>query len=449
MFSFKKGFYTDIRIEDVFQTAISYTTGKLDESRVRKYRAAFIRVFDGELWYYSATSDLEHIQSEIDRLYLSARPNADIDSHPVVKAFEVHSGRILNYEKNSVSDISKKDKEALLKSFFPELEAHQSIRMWKAVYLDSVKTVSLYSSKGTDLTFDKQRAGFSIRMTFSEGDKRLNENYQEASDSFKNLKTNGEKDRDAFKNYILKCEDFLRRARPVTPGRYTVILSPIAAGVFAHESFGHKSESDFMVGDETLRREWSIGRKVGSDILSIVDSGLIPGSGYVPYDDEGTRARETYLIKNGILAGRLHSASTSAFLNEEVTGNARAVNFEYEPIVRMTTTYIMPGNKTKEELIRGVDEGFLIETIKHGSGLSTFTMAPSLAYRIEGGKVTEPVHISVISGNVFETLSCIDGLSDKLELLSFATGGCGKMEQYPLPVGFGGPYVRVRDMMVQ
>lgn len=445
MYIFKEGFYTDVRIEEVYETLISYTLGKLDESKIRKYKAAFIRVFDGSLWYYSATSDLEHIQSEIEKLYKTAKPNPDIMNHPIVAAFEIHKDENLRFINNSIEKTPKSEKENLLKSFFPVLNRYSSIKLWKAIYVDARKTITLYSSKGTELVFDTQRAGYSLRMSFSEGDKTFSDSFQYAASCFDDLS----KDVYKLNLYIENCEDFLRNAKPVDPGKYTVILSPLAAGVFAHESFGHKSESDFMVGDETMKREWAIGKKVGSDILSIVDSGLIPGSGYVPYDDEGTLARENYLIKDGILAGRLHSASTASALEEGVTGNARAINFEYEPIVRMTTTYIKPGKKTYEELVSEVENGFLIETIKHGSGLSTFTIAPSLAYRIENGKVTEPVNISVISGTVFETLSEIDGLSDKLELLSFVTGGCGKMEQYPLPVAFGGPYVRVRNMIVQ
>ena len=96
--------------------------------------------------------------------------------------------------------------------------------------------------------------------------------------------------------------------------------------MFAHESFGHKSESDFMLGDENMKKEWTLGKKVGADILSIYDSGEEEGSGYVPFDDEGTRTQKTYLIKNGVLTGRLHSAATAADLEEEVTGNARAIN---------------------------------------------------------------------------------------------------------------------------
>ncbi len=445
MFTYQKGFYTDVRIEDVYETTISYTLGQLDESKIRKYKAAFIRVFDGSLWYYSATSDIDRIQNEIDQLYLSARPNPQVEDHPVVRAFEVHRETMQHYVEAGVDRVPKADKEKLLQDFFPLLGTHETLKMWKAIYIDAKKIITLYTSKGTELTFDMQRAGYALRMTFSEGEKKLSESYQQASDTFEGLL----KETGPLGEHIHKCEDFLRHAVPITPGKYTVILSPLAAGIFAHESFGHKSESDFMVGDETMKKEWAIGKKVGSDILSIVDCGSIPGSGYVPFDDEGTQARENYLIKDGILTGRLHSTSTAAQLNEGLTGNARAMNFEYEPIVRMTTTYIKPGSQTKDQLIEGVKEGFLIETVNHGSGLSTFTMAPSLAYRIENGKVVEPVNISVISGTVFETLSMIDGLSDELKLLSFVTGGCGKMEQYPLPVGFGGPYVRVLNMMVQ
>lgn len=92
--------------------------------------------------------------------------------------------------------------------------------------------------------------------------------------------------------------------------------------------------------------------KVGSPILSIAESGLVPGCGYVPYDDEGTRARKNYLIKDGVLAGRLHSAQTAAALDEALTGNARAIDCTFEPIVRMTTTYIEGGDLDLTSLLR-------------------------------------------------------------------------------------------------
>ncbi len=445
MFVFHEGFYTDVRIEDVFETSISYTQGKLDDSKVRRYRAAFIRLFDGKRWYYSATSDVNGIQEEINKLSRLGTPDVNIGENPIVSAFEVNSETILAYENQSVSDISKEEKDAFLHLLFPPLENRPLLKMWRAVYLDARKVLSFYSSKGAALTFDFQKVGAAVKLSFSHGDKNLQESYQKGSSLYTDLSAMPDK----LPEYLDKCEDFLLRSVPCTPGKHTVVLSPLAAGVFAHESFGHKSESDFMVGDEALLREWAIGKKVGSDLLSIVDKGSLSGTGYVPFDDEGTRCRENYLIKNGVLTGRLHSASSATALNEGLTGNARAISFEYEPIVRMTTTYILPGEKTKEALLREVEDGYFIDTINHGSGMSTFTIAPSRAYRIRNGELAEPVNISVISGSVFETLSDIDGVSDKLELLSFVTGGCGKLEQFPLPVSFGGPYVRVRNMNVQ
>ena len=81
--------------------------------------------------------------------------------------------------------------------------------------------------------------------------------------------------------------------------------------------------------------------------------------------------------------------------------------------------------------------------------MSTFTIAPSLAYEIVDGKLGRPVQISVLTGSVFETLGLIDGLTKDVTLLSFVTGGCGKMEQWPLRVAFGGPYLRVRGLKAQ
>lgn len=240
------------------------------------------------------------------------------------------------------------------------------------------------------------------------------------------------------------CEE----AVAVKPGTYICVFSPQTTGVFAHESFGHKSEADFMVGDETMKREWAIGKKVGTEMLNIIDTGLNEGSGYVPFDDEGCRARKNYLVKDGLLAGRLHSGSTAAILGEESTGNARALNFEYEPLVRMTTTYIDAGKQTKEELFAGIEEGVYIDNLNHGSGMTTFTIAPRRAYMIRNGQLAEPVRISVITGNVMKTLHEIDGISNEVEMFSFALGGCGKMEQYPLPVAFGGPYIRVNGIQV-
>ena len=112
----------------------------------------------------------------------------------------------------------------------------------------------------------------------------------------------------------------------------------------------------------------------------------------------------------------------------------------------MTNTMFEAGSTTKAELFAAVDDGYFIETVRHGSGMSTFTIAPGLCWRIRDGELHEPVRIAVMTGTVFETMGEIDGLSDEVEVPFLVGGGCGKMEQWPLSVGFGGPHVRVRRM---
>ena len=75
----------------------------------------------------------------------------------------------------------------------------------------------------------------------------------------------------------------------------------------------------------------------------------------------------------------------------------RATDCTFEPIVRMTTTYIEGGDLDFNQLIAPIKKGYFIKTINHGSGMSTFTIAPSLAYEIVDGKLGRPVQISVLT----------------------------------------------------
>ncbi len=445
MYKFPKDLYTDVRIETVFETNITLENFELKQNKVKKDTGAMIRIFDGSRWYYSVTSRVETLQEEIDSLAKMATPNVEIYNHPVVEKMEVNKDTCLNFEANDVSRIDNSRKYEVLKSYIPVFEEFEQIQISKLYYLDKHTVKHIISSKGTDVTFDTQFCAVAARYMLQCGDSPCRGSVNIYHMDFDKLEGKQEK----LRNTIQRDIDYYENAVPVVPGVYTCVLSPETTGVFAHESFGHKSEADFMVGDETMKREWALGKQVGSPILSIIDTGLEEGSGYVPYDDEGCKAKKNYIIKDGILTGRLHSAATAACLEEEATGNARAINFEFEPIVRMTTTYIDKGTLTKDELIAGVSNGIYIESLFHGSGMTTFTIAPQRAYMIRDGKIAEPVKIAVISGNVMKTLGDIDGVSDEVELHAFALGGCGKMEQFPLPVGFGGPYIRVNGINVQ
>ncbi len=241
----------------------------------------------------------------------------------------------------------------------------------------------------------------------------------------------------------------LLKAEKVEAGKYTVIADPKLAGVFAHEAFGHLSEADHIYENEKIKKIMKLGKRFGVDELSIVDDGTIKGKrGYYAYDDEGIPSQKTYLIKDGILVGRLHSKETAYKMGENLTGNARAITYAYPPIVRMSCTYIEGRDKSFEEMISEIDDGiYAVAALGGMTELEQFTFSSAKAYKIKNGKVDRMLRDVILTGNVFETLMNIDAIGNDQQLFG-GLGGCGKNGQFPLPVSDGSPHIRIKNVII-
>lgn len=238
-------------------------------------------------------------------------------------------------------------------------------------------------------------------------------------------------------------------APPCEGGAQSVILDPSLAGVFVHEAFGHLSEADFLYENPRMRDLMHLGREMGSKDLNISDDGTYPGAvGTHAYDDEGTPASRVRLVTGGVLTSHLHSRETAAKMGEAPTGTARACNRNHPPVVRMRNTFIENGTAPVEDLFRGVDRGVYARQGMAGqTEFEMFTFSAGHGYRIENGRRGELVRDVVLTGNVFETLRNIDGIGNDFRAIETA-GGCGKSGQGPLPVTFGSPHVRIRNVVV-
>ncbi len=235
---------------------------------------------------------------------------------------------------------------------------------------------------------------------------------------------------------------------PVKGGTYTVVIDPILTGLFVHEAFGHLSEADMAYENPDLLEVMSMGRQFGPEELQIFDGAAPLGHrGSYFYDDEGTPATTTQLIKDGILVGRLHSRETAGKLEETPTGNARCLNYHYPPIVRMTNTWIERGKTPVEDLFKGIKEGVYARNWIGGmTNGEMFTFSAGEAWMIRDGKLAEQVRDVTLSGNVFRTLADIEAIGD--DFYWDESGGCGKGGQSGLPVGCGGPSLRIRNVVV-
>ncbi len=235
---------------------------------------------------------------------------------------------------------------------------------------------------------------------------------------------------------------------PVKGNTYDVVIDPVLTGLFVHEAFGHLSEADMAYENPDILEVMTLGRRFGPKGLNIFDGAAPEGHrGSYQYDDEGTPATTTQLIEDGVLVGRLHSRETAGKLGEPPTGNARCLNYHYPPLVRMTNTWIERGTTPTADLFTDIQTGVYARNWLGGmTNGEMFTFTAGEAWMIRQGKLAEPVRDVTLSGNVFRTLADIEAIGDDFHWDE--SGGCGKGGQSGLPVGCGGPSLRIRNVVV-
>ena len=186
MYKFNPDFYADVRIEDRFSSTIVFKNGTLDALNERTEKRAFIRVFDGNLWFYTSTSDIDSVQSELDALYNQATPNKNIADNPIVKRFQVNVAKEMKFENESIRDVSKDDKLALLKRLQEHIKS-PFLAMSQAAYQDRNSVYRFYSSKGADIQYDYQMCGIlAVGILAAPGD-FVQAAYQQAKPFFSKL----------------------------------------------------------------------------------------------------------------------------------------------------------------------------------------------------------------------------------------------------------------------
>lgn len=444
MYNFPKDLFTDVRIERKHAVRYAYWNEEVVSDLTIDTEGAKIRIYDGEMWYTSTTEDLDRIQEEIDNLAGIAKPNATIYEDPMIRNFGAEKADVLCFNgENDNRKVTREQYVSLVQSY-KEKCTDPSIEEIKAASVGltlSHLEKEYYSSKGAAIRQDMQECRFGMFFDVVVNGVTTNAGKSYLVNSFDKLYGKEDEifaERDRYMDYAKNAVD-------VVPGNYTCVLAPIVTAMFTHESFGHKSEADFMLNDKTLRDEWVMGKKVGNEKVSICDRGDLLNHGYAPYDDEGNKSTVVYLIRNGVLTGRLHDSNSAAVLGEAVTGNARAQDYECSPIVRMTNTFMEPGSDSPEEMISGIKDGIYVYGVNYGTGNSTFTMQPNLCYRIRDGKLCEPLRVNVVTGTVFQTLFDIDAVGTDFVL--FDTFTCGKGGQ-SMPVSAGGPTIRVKSLTI-
>jgi len=460
--------YIEAHFEESENTHITYRSGRLEEVNRTCISGGNVRALVRGGWGFVSFNHLDGLRDKVALAVEEAKLASGeafklCPTQPVVDVvtqFHPHPSLTLRYaqgfgsgqaldpllsrERGRAASVPLATKKQVLDEYNDIMLSTGKIRTSRIDYRDIRRKVIFANSEGSYI--EQSKPDLTLRLTAIA---RENNEVQQAG-----LSLGSKGDFATIEGRQEQVKEIARRAAAllsapeVKGGEYTVILDPILAGVFAHEAFGHLSESDFVYQNEQLRDIMTLGRRFGGPQLNIVDDATIPDlRGSYKYDDEGTPGARTYLIHEGILAGRLHSRETAAKMGERPTGNARAISYRFPPIVRMTNTFVENGNTSFEEMLNDVKEGIYVKDWYGGqTSLEMFTFSAGEAYIIRNGKLAELLRPVVLSGNVFVTLNNIDAIGNDLSMNQ--GGGCGKGGQSPLPVSNGSPHIRIRHCLI-
>jgi len=238
-------------------------------------------------------------------------------------------------------------------------------------------------------------------------------------------------------------------AVPAPAGEMDVVLGAGWPGVMLHEAVGHGLEGDFN-RKKTSAFAGLLGQQVAAKGVTVVDDGTMQSRrGSLSIDDEGTPTNRTVLIEDGILVGYMQDRQNARLMGMKPTGNGRRESHAHVPMPRMTNTYMLGGDKPREEIIASVKNG--LYAVNFGGGQVDITSGKYVfqcteAYKIENGKIGAPVKGAMLIGNGPTDLHRISMIGNDFAL-DPGIGTCGKNGQ-GVPVGVGQPSLRMDKITV-
>jgi TldD protein len=238
-------------------------------------------------------------------------------------------------------------------------------------------------------------------------------------------------------------------SRPAPAGEMTVVLGPGWPGVLLHEAIGHGLEGDFnRKGSSAFAG--LVGQRVAAKGVTVLDDGTLPDRrGSLNVDDEGHASQRNVLIEDGILRGYIQDAMNARLMKVKPTGNGRRESYAHVPMPRMTNTYMLAGDRSKEEIVASIERGLYATNFGGGQVDITsgkFVFSASEAFWVEKGRILYPVKGATIIGNGPDALTRVSMIGNDLELDS-GVGTCGK-EGQSVPVGVGQPTLRIDGLTV-
>ena len=441
--------YAEARLEEKTLTAFTLKNGALESAGFESHAGIGVRfVVDGALGFVASNRLskplLEKRLSAALRVARAAAPASDktffASATPQKASYEA-SCRV------SPEDVSAEQKTELLRGLDEAIVSAGAKIVSRFISLsDEVARTYYHNSEGARIESRLPCVNVFYAFTVQENSRTAQRHWQygavkgyECFDEWRLQQELGEEAHAIAEN--------LREARTAPLETLDVIAGPEVVGIMVHESVGHPFEADRILGREAAQagesfvKQSMLGARIGGNAATVVDDPTADGFGYYLYDDEGVKARPKKLMVDGVVTEFLHNRETAARMGCASNGGARASEYDKEPIVRMSNTFLSPGDYSEEELFAEVKKGLYIKSFQEWNiddQRLNQKYVGSEAYLVKNGEIAEPVFQPVIEVTTPALWNAVAACSDEIQLHA-AT--CGKGEPMQgIRVSMGGPH---------
>jgi len=440
--------YCDARAEQQVKKSILIENKEIEHIRNSEDKGIGVRLIKNGAWSFCSISNPKSFD-EIKSILDDSIKNSDYTNSNKKNKINLHNNQI-NKKQIDFPVIKKPDIEELTSIGLECNEIMMSTpSIIKSVANPYYVTNSKYfvNSEGSEILQNFTDVIIEMIATAHESGLTQSVNITEGGRGGLELIQN--KSQESAKEIANKASELIN-AKPVKEEKTTLVMNPDFVSLLTHEILGHPSEADRVLGKEMA---WAggawwkgkIGEKIGSENLNVFDDPTIKESlGWYYFDDEGVETKKTNLIENGILKNHMQNRETSKIFNSVPTGNMRATNYRYMPLIRMACTCIANGNQNVDEIIKDVKNGYYISNMKVPSiDMKRYNWSISCQYaqKIENGELTDLQRDVIVMGNAPEFFNSIDACGNDFTVRPITNCGKGDPMQSMI-MGNGGPTIR-------
>lgn len=387
-------------------TTVNFEANHLKGSKVEETKGTAVRVVrNGQLGFAASTlsgAEDKLIQNALESAAYGDRLDIQFPAAHPAKAVRTYDEKIACMPVSRLVEMGK-EVLAIILDVAPEAKVNVSLER-------AIQRASIRNQAGAEVNFERSPLSGFIEVMEVKGDDVLILYEVPGFTVWE----------DEFRLAAERLAEKLKMAQKVTgmpSGRMPVVFTPAGALVLAIPL------AEGLNGKNVFMGTSPIGSKLGEQLFdrkfSLVDDGTLDGKfGSAAYDDEGIPHQRLPMIEAGVLQSFYYDLKTAFQAGTVSTGNGSRSLFN-PPAPALTNGVILAGDQSYPEIIAGIKDGILVDTVLglgQGNILSgAFSNPLSLAFKIENGEITGRVKGASIAGNIYEVLKSVAAISREQE----------------------------------